>query len=202
MSNPGVLTLTLKEISPTKTFRVEDNLAESIHFHYNDIRIDLSIAELLYIAEVSDEAIQDLVQVEGLNLDEYDQDFLNSYSQVLMDLSEIKRDVIKVGDVYYNGKNIVGLPVRKHLKAENRIKKDTEVEVPIFFNDDNTVIWGKEEIAKQLSENSSGEIEIIRWYFEKGKHTPSKHPWFDYLFKWDKKRIIKTAKKLAMKVLG
>lgn len=81
MSNPGVLTLSNKEISPTKSFRVEDNLGEAVHFHYNDIRVDMSISELLYLADVNNEAVYDLLGLDKFNMDDYDPDFLNSVSE-------------------------------------------------------------------------------------------------------------------------
>ena len=105
MSNPGVITLTEKEISASKSFRVEDNLGESIHFHYNDIRIDLTIKELLYIASVCDETIYELVSAENFNLDNFDGDFLNKYSQCLMDLENVTEDQVAV-KVYTGSKYI------------------------------------------------------------------------------------------------
>lgn len=72
MSNPGVLTLTSKQISHRRHFRVEDNLGESIHFHYNDIRIDLTIKELLQISRECDRAIYDLIPEKSFRIEDYE----------------------------------------------------------------------------------------------------------------------------------
>lgn len=201
MSNPGVITLTQKELSPTKSFRVEDNLAEAIHFHYNDIRIDLSIAELMYLAKESDDIIYDLVKAKNFNLDDYNQDFLNDYSQVLIDLISVEKEVVSVSDLYYQTVNGIGLPVKRKVKKTAQSYENNDKYLPVLFND-NTVFYGTEQISSILKNDENAKTEVIRWKFENGKHTVSKHPWIPYLFKWDKKRLIKTAKKFAMKVLG
>lgn len=216
MSNPGVITLTEKEISASKTFRVEDNLGESIHFHYNDIRIDLTIPELLYIADICDDTIYDLVGADNFNLDDFDGNFLNEYSQYLIDLKEVKSDKVSVKDIYYQSKGFLNLPVRKHLNSSNA-KKLAEKQLKyenrsyhagkrkkykaVMFNDNNTLMYGKRQAARLYLEDPNGEIEVLRLMFDKGKYSVSNHPWIPFLFKWDKKRFINVAKKTATKIL-
>lgn len=213
MSNPGVITLTEKEISASKRFRVEDNLGESIHFHYNDIRIDLTIQELLYIGKVCDESIYDLVKAQDFNLDDYDGDFLNAYSQCFMDLESVTKDTVSVKDLYVQTKNALHLPVRRKLKhalakklVEKKVRRsrydvDKESYPVVLFNDNNTVMYGEKQVAKLFLENEQESVPVLRMNFEKGKYSVSKHPWIPFLFKWNKKRFIKVAKKAAMKLL-
>lgn len=205
MSNPGVITLTEKEISASKSFRVEDNLGEAIHFHYNDIRIDLSIKELLYIGKLCDETIYDLVKADDFNLDDYENDFLNEYSQCLMDLEKVVADHVSINEMYYLTKNKMGLPVRKKFNKKNATtilniaklsnKKLTHNGKIVLFNDNLTVMAGKEQVAQMYLEGKEKELEVARMYFSKNKHSVSAHPWVPFLFKWNKKRFIKVAKK-------
>lgn len=217
MSNPGVITLMEKEISASKSFRVEDNLGESIHFHYNDIRIDLTIPELLYIADVCDDTIYELVKADHFNLDDYDGNFLNTYSQYLMDLEQVVTDTVSLRDFYVQCKGLFHLPVRRRLNATRakkilaRPKKEISryeitsgetVYQPVLFNNNNTLMYGEEDVAKLYLEHPDQQISVLRMKFENEKHSISKHPWIPFLFKWDKKRLIRVAKKAAMRVLN
>lgn len=213
MSNPGVITLTEKDISTSKRFRVEDNLGESIHFHYNDIRIDLTIQELLYIGKVCDESIYDLVKAQDFDLDDYDGDFLNAYSQCFMDLESVTKDTVMVKDLYVQTKNVLHLPVRRRLKnslanrlasmkvRRSRYDVDKTSYPVVLFNDNNTVMYGEQQVAKLFLEDMQASVPVLRMHFEKGKYSVSKHPWIPFLFQWNKKRFIKVAKKAAMKLL-
>ncbi len=209
MSNPGVLTLTQKTISANKKFRVEDNLGESIHFHYNDIRIDLTIKELLYLSEICDEVIYELVMAKGFSLDEYDGEFLNKYSQCFIDLESVEEDKVLAGDLYYRTKNFLHLPVRRKMttkRAEKLVKskggagasKDYKV---VLFNDNPTIMYGEKFVAEQLLRDSDQPVQVLRMHYENQKYSEHQMPWIPFLFKWDKKRLIHTAKTIAMKLL-
>lgn len=211
MSNPGVITLTEKEISPSKSFRVEDNLGEAVHFHYNDIRIDLTLKELMYIGKVCEETIYDLVKAKDFSMDDFDGDFLNEYSQCLMDLEKVEVDKVPVKELYVQMKNLIHLPVcrkmssgmaKKILEKEKLYGKKREAYKVVLFNDDTVIMYGKEQVAELFLEDGEGQIEVLRMCYKKKKHSVSKHPWVPFLFKWNKKRLIKVAKKMAMKVLG
>lgn len=209
MSNPGVLTLTQKNISANKKFRVEDNLGESIHFHYNDIRIDLTIKELLYMSDLCDEVIYELVNAKDFFLDVFDGEFLNKYSQYLIDLESVKGDTALAGDLYYRSKNLLHLPVRRKMtvkRAEKLLKSQGSTDVSkkykiVLFNDNPTIMYGEKQAAEQLLMNGGQPIPVLRMYYEGGKYSEPKMPWIPFLFKWDKKRLIHTAKSIAMKLL-
>lgn len=212
MSNPGVLTLTKKSISADKSFRVEDNLGESIHFHYNDIRIDLTIKELLYLSKICDYAIYELIRAENFNLDDFDGDFLNRYSECLMDLRSVTKDTVNADSLYYQTVNLLHLPVRKKMSAahaksffvKNTDEKRDEIKRRydvVLFNDNATIMYGKEYVAEHLLKSGKEPITVLRMNFDNKKYSVHKMPWIPFLFKWDKKRLIHTAKKLAMKVI-
>lgn len=212
MSNPGVLTLTQKSISADKQFRVEDNLGESLHFHYNDIRIDLTIKELLYLSKICGKVIDELVNADNFHLDDFNGDFLNRYSQYLIDLESVTEDYVDASALYYQSFNRIHLPVRKKLtptrakklvtkeaKIDSALKKDQHAVV--LFNNDNTIMYGYKTAAIHLAQQPEHPLKILRMNFENGKHSIYMFPWIPFLFKWDKRRLINTAKKLALKIL-
>lgn len=207
MSNPGVLTLTEKIISADKSFRVEDNLGEAVHFHYNDIRIDLTIKELLYLSEICDDAIYELVNAENFHLDDFDGDFLNRYSECLMELCSVTEDTADAGLLYYETKNFFHLPVRKKMnrsRAEKIVRNEKAAKENyqvVLFNDSDTIMYGEKMAAAHMLTSPGVPLKVLRMNFENQKYSSVKHPWIPFLFKWDKKRFIQTAKRLARKIM-
>ena len=199
MSNPGVITLIQKKINGGKNFRIEDNLGESIHIHYTNFRIDLTVTELLELAEICDKSIYDLIPVSGFDLDDYDGDFLVEYSKELYDLIEVKKEKIPVSELHYLTKNKLNIPIRKHIRSLNGNKNENKIDkdhLPVVFNNGNTLVYGAPLANEIYSSNSNEEIEIIRLYFEGEKYSITNHPWVPFFFLWDKGRIKKTAKKI------
>lgn len=200
MSNPGVITLIEKNINAKRHFRVEDNLGEAIHFHYNDIRIDLSIQELLYIARENDNALYELIEAEGLDLDEYDPDFLNEYSQCLIDLQEIEKKFISAEKLAVLTTNRWGIPVVKPLKNLNISENNcstSQIYTPIMFNSNPILVYGGENAFRTFQNSNNSLIEVINWTFSDSKHSISSKPWLSYILKWDKKRVINLLKRIA-----
>ncbi len=183
MSNPGVLTLTSKQISPKRYFRVEDNLGESIHFHYNDIRVDLTIRELLLISKECDRAIYDLIPEKNFHIDDYDGDFLNGYSHCLIDLIGIEKGEIPCGQLYEQKKGLFGLPVVRPVSRKTNCLEQKENESVVLFNDSPVIMGGFS------SARAAETVSFIRMTFKDSKYSVSMHPWVQFLFCWDKKRI-------------
>lgn len=193
MSNPGVLTLTKKQLSARKNFRVEDNLGESVHFHYNDIRVDLTMKELLAIADQCDAAIYDLIPAKDFKMEDFDGDFLNSYSQCLIDLEGVEKVQVPVSGLYIQDKGFLGLPtVRKvrgaRLASGERVI-DKENHDVVLFNESPVVMYGT-ACCKE------GNISAIRLRFRQGKYSVGMHPWIQFLFCWDKKRVWNLLKRI------
>ena len=209
MSNPGVITLVEKRISPKRSFRVEDNLGESIHFHYNDIRIDLTVNELLYLAEQNDVAVYDLIKAEGFRLNEYYGDFLNRYSSCLIDLVEVTYEqrklnelLVRVGNRNEKIKSAKSISVLPGNEIHAAYVADNIGYKPVIFNGGNILAYGNiDELKRLYSENPSGSVSCIVWKFKDNKHSLSTHPLIEFLFKWDKNRIIDLIKTIAYKVM-
>lgn len=119
MSNPGVITLSKKILSNGKDFRIEDNIGEAIHLHYGDVRVDLSVSEFKDIVNATQEALNKLVEANGFQVEDYDPYFLDMISDKLLDLEEVKDDVISLSDIKIVRRGFAGLPVVRKLKESH-----------------------------------------------------------------------------------
>lgn len=71
MSNPAVCFLSTSELDGI-SFRIEDNLGESIHIHYGLIRIALSIDEFFLFADSIKNAAKQLFELNGFIWEDFD----------------------------------------------------------------------------------------------------------------------------------
>lgn len=101
MSNPGVVTLASFASNHSKPLRIriEDNIGESIHIHFNDIRFSLSIDEFLLLTApttrlVLPQQIQELTLKYGL-----DYHFLLQLAPFLSQLSGISLNNIPLHEL-------------------------------------------------------------------------------------------------------
>lgn len=111
MSNPGVIYLSWRKTKHRGSFRVEDNIGEAIHVHYENLRIDLSTAEFLKISEVIEESLEKLIDVPGFRIKNYDPAFLSSIGAYLYNLQEVRFEKISLSELQIVRKGIFGLPV-------------------------------------------------------------------------------------------
>lgn len=200
MSNPGVITLTEKRISDRKAFRVEDNLGESIHIHYNDIRIDLTIKELLELSDICDDTIYDLVRAKNFRLDDFDYEFLNKYSDILLDLIEVKKESIPLNEIRVLTTNSLKIPETVPLSKYNIIKTKKESFLPVIFNGNKILVYGSNYAKNCFNNNSEKCIDVLNLCFNNNSHSISKNPWVKFIFGWDKRRIKKVCYKIAKKL--
>lgn len=205
MSNPGVLILTEKSLGRGNSFRVEDNLGEAVHFHYKNMRIDLSIKELYRISEICDDSIYKLVDAKGFDMDDFQEDFLLDQSQYLTDLNEVKVEKLKVCKLQYIKKGMFGIPVRKNIRSykptQKELNKSEDSYLPVTINNDTVLVYGAGTAYRAYCADPKAEIAVRCMCYENGKHTPPKHPWFDHLFVWKRSRVIDLIYKMAIKVL-
>lgn len=125
MSNPAVLKL----VSLTETledfpyrFDIEDNIGESIHIHYKDFRIDLTINEFSNLAKSMETIIEKLISVEGFSCDKFDKVNLVGLAALLPYLREIKEDRIKLGELKVISQDENGKPCIKDLENSRVVK--------------------------------------------------------------------------------
>lgn len=122
MSNPGVITLAYKKLIDGKNIRVEDNIGEAIHIHYEDFRIDLTVKEFQELIRTVEKTLDQLIEVENFHIKDYDPVFLDMMSEQLPDLVEVKDDVIYLEDIKIATKGFLGLPVVRKLKKSHMYK--------------------------------------------------------------------------------
>ncbi|MBQ6975328.1 MAG: hypothetical protein IJQ16_02080 [Selenomonadaceae bacterium] len=99
MSNPGVIELfgfNFKNNFGSHNFRVEDNIGESIHFHFDNIRLDLTVKEFRKIADDLLDAINGIVNVKGFDAKKVDSRFLFEIAECLPYLREVRIEPIPV----------------------------------------------------------------------------------------------------------
>ena len=115
MSNPAVIVLAETTSNYGNSFRIEDNIGESIHLHYGTMRLDLTIREFLKLSMLIEESLLGLIQVEGFNLKEFDVRFLSTLGHAICDLESVKTESVLLSslEVYTNcwlGKCVARLP--------------------------------------------------------------------------------------------
>ena len=124
MSNPAVLTLaSMSAIDGFKyRFEIEDNIGESIHVHYKDIRLDLTVKELYFIADKMGTIIDEIVNIEGFSYKDFDPVNLVGLSGILPDLEKITYDEVYLEDLLIDTFDEKGNEVLRPI-SESRILK-------------------------------------------------------------------------------
>lgn len=126
MINPGVITLaSLQNIENSKfpyRFDIEDNIGEAIHFHFKDIRIDLTVKEFCELAEKMYKVVDNIVSVNGFSSKDFDPVSLVGISNGLPKLKEIKYRKVLLEDIKVDTYDEKGRPIIASL-AESRVVK-------------------------------------------------------------------------------
>jgi hypothetical protein len=162
MSNPGVIILDsikkniLKRILNRNSFRyfqVEDNIGESIHIHFDDIRIELTIKNFLDLCEGFKEALNKLIDLDNFDVNEIDPLFLKHTSKNLSDLKSIEIiNINKYQTKFLLNNNILNIYKLKkfyEFTEEDLFKNNNEKRVYKFLNNENK----KNEILKKIDMN-------------------------------------------------
>ena len=98
MSNPAVIYLDTEKSGCLSGFRIEDNIGEAIHIHFDEIRLDFTIKEFLCFSESIKKSLEDLKVFDG-ELSSLPYDFLKRYSNILSDYNKIEFETIKAKDL-------------------------------------------------------------------------------------------------------
>ena len=122
MSNPAVIMLTNTNTKSGGRFKVEDNIGESMHIHYDNFRIDLTIKEFLLFTEIIEKSMLNLIDNKSFNINNFDPIFLHDISHMLKDLVTVKYDKIKLSSIIVSTNGLFGVPKWSRLK-ESRVFK-------------------------------------------------------------------------------
>lgn len=149
MSNPGVIILSECKTKRNESFRVEDNIGESIHIHYGNLRFDLTINELLKLSGFLRKVINDIVDNEGFQIENFDPVFLKHVASYLTDIKKIEIEKIDLKQLEVNAKNLIGLPivsklpnsiVYKAIKGDNKEYLNYSQENDIFITNEERLL--------------------------------------------------------------
>lgn len=103
MVNPGVIELVsledMKRLNIEMNFRVEDNLGESIHIHYEDFRIDLTVKEFQYLADLAGPLLNELISCEGFDYKDFDPTTIMGNAEKLLHLQRIKYAELRLDEI-------------------------------------------------------------------------------------------------------
>ncbi len=99
MSNPGVIELISGDMS-IGSIRIEDNIGESIHIHIGELRIDMTISELMSLAKEMKKALNAIIDVKGFDSNMFDALFLFQISDFLVDLERVEKKEVQIRELY------------------------------------------------------------------------------------------------------
>lgn len=146
MINPGVIKLFSNNdsemIGIQTRFEVEDNIGECIHIHYGNIRIDLSIEEFNQLVIKFKDIINNIVDLEDFNIDDFDSlfiagngvnmPFLKGIEKMECLLSELKIDTMNQdGTVIVD--NLYNSRVYRAFNGDTR-EDDSKKQINVFLN--------------------------------------------------------------------
>ena len=163
MINPGVISLaSLQAIENSKfpyRFDVEDNIGEAIHIHYKDIRIDLTTNEFEALSRKMVEIINDIVEVDSFDCNDFDPVFLVGISDTLPELTAIEHRKVYLEDILVDTYDTEGNPIyasiasSRVVKALNGLIKENDshtIQFNHFRHGTNEKLTNSERIAYNL----------------------------------------------------
>lgn len=120
MINPGVVTLAslnnFAYVDFPYRFCIEDNIGESIHIHYKDIRLDLTIQEFRELAEKMTYCIDELIKVDGFSSRSFAPVHLVEISKYLPLLRSVESKEVFLEDIIVDTFDDDGNPAMLPLK--------------------------------------------------------------------------------------
>lgn len=126
MSNPGVIELFgfgfKDNFVGSHSFRIEDNIGESIHFHFDNIRLDLTVKEFRKFADDMLDAINAIVNVKGFDARKQDLEFLFRRAELLPWLREVRIEYMPVKNIIVDTLDKDGNTVFRYIKHSRVVK--------------------------------------------------------------------------------
>lgn len=126
MINPGVVTLAslngFEYVNFPYRFCVEDNIGESIHIHFKDIRLDLSVEDFTALADKAEGIIDKLVDAPGFEARRLDRTILLGLSAQLPYLTRVRIEKIRLEDILVDTFDEHGRPMTASLKHSRVLK--------------------------------------------------------------------------------
>lgn len=98
MSNPGVIKLASNN-NYNHHLWVDDNIGESIHIHYDQFRIEMSIQEFERTCDDVEKVVEELIEIEGFDFKEFDKRFLESIGNINGKIKKVTTKSYKLSEL-------------------------------------------------------------------------------------------------------
>ena len=126
MINPGVVTLAslngFEYVNFPYRFCIEDNIGESIHIHYKDIRLDLTVEEFSALAEKAAGLIEKCIDVPGFSVKRIGSTSLVNLAALLPYLTKVRIEKIHLEDILVDTFDEHGRPMTAPLPNSRVLK--------------------------------------------------------------------------------
>lgn len=168
MSNPGVIKLAEDKINGQR-FVIEDNIGETMHIHYGNIRLDLTIDEFYGLSKMAGVALKELKDIPELSIENMDIELLEYISGTIKDLVKVEHCVENLEKLFVVLPEENFLPMEFEKACEKYgMKEKTDGEV-VLFNHDDYIISG---FGKAIHHKNNGtkEIPVTRYFFKDEKN--------------------------------
>ena len=164
MSNPGVISLAA---NPKFKLKIEDNIAEAIHIHYENIRLDLTVEEFEKLAGCMNNVIDEIVSVEGFSSFNINPNDLIQIAEFLPKLLKTEKDEVFIDKLLVDNScgKYISVKKAKDLIADNE-KIYSDNEQIILFANKNIVICGQEQCKKLYKSQGNIKIPVTRLFFD------------------------------------
>ena len=157
MINPGVIQLASLKHSSYR-FDIEDNIGESIHIHYNNIRLDYSIRDFFELADEIEKLMDVLLLDKNISSYDFDSAFFVDLAGLIPDLEKITYDTVNLDelfvDTYNEDGNVVVRPLNESrvLKAlnGNSEENDSKEQNNYFSAKSHRLISNRERLSFNL----------------------------------------------------
>ena len=177
MSNPGVVLLS-ESLIVKHQVKIEDNLGESIHVHYDDIRFDMSIKDYLRFESSVKQALVGLLDVKEFDANGLEEDFWDVFGAHILDLQSVSKDSVSPRNLRYLTRSGAGRYLIRDLKSYKPNVKKIGVfplkhreGVVVLLGNSDVVISGKTE-AFQACKRGDDSICVDRYYFKESLSVP------------------------------
>ena len=110
MSNPAVLMLTDLKTKSGGRFKVEDNIGEAIHIHYDCFRLDLTISEFLEFCDLIEHSLKTYFEDSTFDINNFDPLFLSQISSFLVDLENVVFEDIYLKELIVSSEGLFKIP--------------------------------------------------------------------------------------------
>jgi hypothetical protein len=160
MSNPTVFELN-KIMIRDNIFVIEDNIAESIHFHLGLVRFDLSIKELNDISTKFINILNEQLNINNFDLNKQNEYFLEKIASSIPYIVNVIDEIVDINQLKYRFENfnreiidekLISTPVYQYYLGNKEIINNYELKRDIWQS--------KEELLESIKSNATTDIYI------------------------------------------